>query len=353
MGRETGREGGHCVPYRKAVYLVDNQGDLILAAGFQITHRAEALPVNSGSETDFSTGRHREMLKWQRRQMWTEDDVERFARWLNLSPGLSALDVGCGLGYLGYTFWPHFGRGGEYFGIDIRPGLIEDARSSAATWATGGAACFVVGSVYSLPFENASMDLVMCQTLFIHLEHPAEALAEMVRVLRPGGRIFCLEPDNLRPTLVPAFSSLPEPSLDVQLLMLKVNLIANAGRKALGRGDNGIAPSLPHLLMSQGIEEVEVRVKERVPFYEPPYPGDQQERLERLKKYWLNDDSFEARLQEHREEFLAGGGDTADFNRLLEVGRRQRAIQLRQIEAGEFYLCGAYPFYLVAGRKPT
>ena len=45
------------------------------------------------------------------------------------------------------------------------------------------------GDVYRLPFEAASFDIVSCRFAFHHFETPAHALAEMVRVCRPGGRI--------------------------------------------------------------------------------------------------------------------------------------------------------------------
>ena len=42
---------------------------------------------------DWSRGRYREMLVWQRRQMWFEDIIERLARWMNLTPGMIAVDI--------------------------------------------------------------------------------------------------------------------------------------------------------------------------------------------------------------------------------------------------------------------
>lgn len=63
-------------------------------------------------------------------------------------------------------------------GLDIRPGLGVD----------------VVGSVYELPFENESFDIVLCMVVMEHLEDPKSAIAEMKRVLKKGGKILVSVP---------------------------------------------------------------------------------------------------------------------------------------------------------------
>ena len=302
---------------------------------------------------DWSRGRHREMLIWQRRQMWFEDTIERLAKWMNLTPGMIAVDIGCGLGYLGCTYWRYFGRGGHYIGVDIAPKLLKDAVQTSKSWAIDGKASFAAGDAYNLPFPDNFADWIMCQTLMIHLEKPLLALSEMVRVVKPGGLILCKEPDNLRPTLLRAYSSLPEYDIEEQLLVHKVNLIANKGRIKLGRGDSGIAPKIPHMLGELGIDDIDVRVRDRVPFVEPPYKtADQRKTTENMKNYVLSEKSFKSRVEESKEEFLAGGGDLKEFNILLEKGEKQRKIQGKQIENNEFFICGAYPIYIIIGRKP-
>lgn len=55
---------------------------------------------------DWSKGRWKEMLIEQRKFMWHKDTIDKLAVWLELKPGMTAVDVGCGLGNLGYTYWP-------------------------------------------------------------------------------------------------------------------------------------------------------------------------------------------------------------------------------------------------------
>ena len=71
-----------------------------------------------------------------------------------------------------------------------------------------------------------------------------------------------------------------------------------------------------------------------------------------MKNYVLSEKSFKSRVEESKEEFLAGGGDLKEFNILLEIGEKQRKIQGKQIENNEFFICGAYPIYIIIGRKP-
>jgi ubiquinone/menaquinone biosynthesis C-methylase UbiE len=52
------------------------------------------------------------------------------------------------------------------------------------------------GTAYSLPFPDESFDVVTCQTLLIHLRSPEKALLEMKRVVRKGGIVICVEPNN-------------------------------------------------------------------------------------------------------------------------------------------------------------
>ena len=121
----------------------------------------------------------------------------------------------------------------------------------------------------------------------------------------------------------------------------------------MGRGDKGIAPEIPHMLHELGIDDIDIRVRESVPFMEPPYKTErQQETVKNMKKYLLSEEDFNARTEEQKEEFLTGGGDPAEFSRILEIGNKQRKTQLRQIENNEFYICRAYPVYLIKGRKP-
>ncbi len=302
---------------------------------------------------DWSEERFREMLVYQRKFMWHEDTVDKIAGWLGLSPGMTAADIGCGLGYLGYTYWPYFGKGGRYIGIDRSHKLLRDARQGATMWTDGGEACFVAGDAYHLPLEDNSVDWTMCQALLMHLTKPGEVLAEMVRVTKPGGLVMCHEPDNLTSMLVKRYMSLPELSTEDLLLGFKVALICNKGRIELGRGDNNIGIKTLHMMAELGLTELDARLNDRVWFLEPPYEGiEQQHRLKIARKNMLDEDHSEFWIRRGEEEFLAGGGDAKEYEQWVDIGESFRPAAQHQFDNGQFYSCGSNDMYVVKGRKP-
>ena len=121
----------------------------------------------------------------QRKYLWRESTIERIASWLNLRSSITAVDIGCGLGYLGWTFWKLFGSGSTYIGVDCSTQLLREAQETQTEWSEGGSACFVSASAYSIPLPEGSTDWAMCQTLLMHLEFPVDALKEMNRITKP------------------------------------------------------------------------------------------------------------------------------------------------------------------------
>lgn len=107
--------------------------------------------------------------------------------------GRQLLDVGCGTGDDVLALAELVGPGGRVVGIDRSAGLIEEARGRLLGRRLP--AEFLTGDVHDLPFPDASFDGVRADRVFMHLPDPARALAEMVRVVRPGGRVVIREPD--------------------------------------------------------------------------------------------------------------------------------------------------------------
>ncbi len=100
-----------------------------------------------------------------------------------------ALDLACGPG----TFTCAFARAVRFIhGLDITPALLALARDAAAK--ENLANClFECGDAYSLPYPAAKFDLASCAYALHHLEHPAAAMKELARVVRPGGRIALVD----------------------------------------------------------------------------------------------------------------------------------------------------------------
>ena len=303
---------------------------------------------------DWSDKTWKETLVYQRKSMWLEDTLDMLTTWLGLNPGMTVVDVGCGLGYLGYACWPYFGKGGRYFGVDESSDLLRDAEKAAGEWAEGGEACFKTGDAYKLPFEDDFADLVMCQALLMQLDNPETALAEMIRVAKPGGLVMCTEPDNLSVLLEKWHWSLPDLSIDEQLLFKKVALVSNQGGIKLGAGDSSIGNKVPFMMSKLGLLEIGIRQNDAVCYIEPPYEGSRQkDLLDNVKKQWLDEDRRKAWMGRERKHFLAGGGDPAEYDRYLKVHERNMQAFRQQIKDGTYSVCGSGHVYIIKGTKPA
>ena len=111
---------------------------------------------------------------------------------LALRSGEHVLDAGCGTGFLVQELAMAVGRDGRVIGIDNSPDMLE-----LATKRCKGLSQVELkeGSVEELPEQDESFDAVTCVQVLLYLRDVSRALAEMYRVLKPGGRIAVLETD--------------------------------------------------------------------------------------------------------------------------------------------------------------
>lgn len=114
-----------------------------------------------------------------------------------------ALDLACGPG----TFTRAFTRAVRFVhGLDITPALLTLARAAAAKENLVNCV-FECGDAYALPYAAAKFDLAACAYALHHLENPAAALAELARVVRPGGKLALVDvfvPDGCDPAVANA-----------------------------------------------------------------------------------------------------------------------------------------------------
>lgn len=112
------------------------------------------------------------------------------------------LDVATGTGDVAFEIR----RAGvpQVVGLDVTPGMIEEANRKAAKSPVG--LTFMVGDGMNLPFEDASFDAVTISFGLRNMPDYTAAVVEMARVLKPGGKLICLEMTPFRrPFLGPLF----------------------------------------------------------------------------------------------------------------------------------------------------
>ncbi|HEX6676725.1 MAG TPA: methyltransferase domain-containing protein [Actinomycetes bacterium] len=109
-------------------------------------------------------------------------------RYAMLRPGEAALDVGSGGGIDTILAARRVGPEGKAVGLDALEEMCERGRRHAAEAGVGGWTEFVRGEMEDIPLPDGSMDVVLSNGVLNLSARKSRALAEILRVLRPGGR---------------------------------------------------------------------------------------------------------------------------------------------------------------------
>ncbi|HZJ25801.1 MAG TPA: class I SAM-dependent methyltransferase [Acidimicrobiia bacterium] len=115
---------------------------------------------------------------WGRYAWHVERHILR--RVVRTAPGLVAVDIGCGSGRSTEILRA---QGARVFGIDRDPAMLTIAHQRGTT-------PLAVADAHALPLLDASVDLALAVTLLEFVADPKAVIAELARVVRPGGRII-------------------------------------------------------------------------------------------------------------------------------------------------------------------
>ena len=116
-----------------------------------------------------------------------------FRRRCGIGPGQAVLDVGCGTAELSLLLAGLVGPSGRVTGIDVSPGMLEVGRAKVFASRHAGRIQLLLGDATDLGFADDSFDAAASAFVLRNVAHLDQALAEIARVVRPGGRVALLE----------------------------------------------------------------------------------------------------------------------------------------------------------------
>lgn len=111
---------------------------------------------------------------------------------LGLRAGDSALDVGCGTGEDVRLLAEIVGPNGRAVGLDLSDELLSEARARVGEEPR---VRFISADAHAMPFAENEFDCARVERTLQHTAEPVAVLAEMARVVRPGGSVMAIEPD--------------------------------------------------------------------------------------------------------------------------------------------------------------
>ena len=281
---------------------------------------------------------------------WNLDFLRLMAQRWKLGAVRDVLDVGCGVGHWGVLLASVLPEDVRVTGVDREPAWVDQARARAHARGLGDRFSYRQGEAGRLPFPDDTFDLTTCQTVLIHVADPALAIAEMVRVTRPGGLIAVAEPNNLTEALL-LDSITNRASVDDIVDLVRFQLTCERGKAALGEGDNSLGDRVPGLFVEQGLADVEVFANDRATPIFPPYTTqsqravteDARDLVARRLWIWTEPDT--------RRFFLAGGGSEPAFDGHFSRAMAARENVVRGLDDATYHGIVGGAFYLVAGRK--
>ena len=280
---------------------------------------------------------------------WNKGFLNLMAKRLNLSQHSSLLDVGCGQCHWSKLLVPYLAKPAHVTGVDSdAKWAAENPETRAYFYHHQATFDLVEGSAQALPFADNSFDLVTCQTLLIHVPNPRKAIEEMRRVLKPGGTLLCVEPNNLVQILIKNSLSATD---DVEEVLdhVKYALICERGKKRLGQGDNSVGDLVPGMMAEAGLHDIEVRLSDKaIPMYPPYNTREQQAAL----KQWSRGSAWQGTQYSDYDYFRAFGEKYMPFYEEYKAHYGGNADRMQEaLQEQEYHSAGGAIMYLISGVK--
>jgi ubiquinone/menaquinone biosynthesis C-methylase UbiE len=162
-----------------------------------------------------------------------------------LGKGMTAVDVGCGIGTVTRQMGDIVGSSGRVNGVDAAEEQIEVARRESRSYERIG---YTVATAYDTRLPKAAYDFAYARFVLCHLERPLDALIEMLSLLKPGGRLLCED--------IEASSLASVPPTDPYLATARKSVEFGQRRGV----DMDLGAKLPGVFQQLGLSDVHVTI---------------------------------------------------------------------------------------------
>lgn len=218
----------------------------------------------------------------------------------HLRPGMKVLDCGCGPGTISVGLAKAVAPG-ELHGVDFEASQIAMAQAAAQA---GGHhnAHFQVADGASLPFADNTFDAAHCHAVLMHVPEPGQVLAELKRVLKPGGIL------SARESVLASNFFEPDPQEQLaQATATFAKLLAASG------GHPGMGKALKRILLDAGFRDICATAS-----FEPFSAEDDRTFLQGFVRNWF----FSPKMKDPAVKYgLASAADFAAWGEALDAWR--------------------------------
>jgi len=280
---------------------------------------------------------------------WNDDYLDLLARRLRLDEVSTLADIGCGIGHWGGLLARYLKPDARLIGIDRDPANVAGAVQRFAERAPALAARFLEGDALALQLDDASVDLATCQTLLIHLAEPEKAIAEMIRVTRPGGQVVAVEPNNLF-NRMPVSSLTPDTPLEQLLHETEIAWRQVEGRRRRGLGSEYLGDLVPGLFAEAGLADIRVWLADKALPLVPPYAAPEQRAQLAAIERWNAEGSGPHDRAEFSADLAASGAGPAWIERAWHSLQEGAVAAAEAVARRRLHSAGGGLFYIVAGR---
>lgn len=227
-------------------------------------------------------------LKHQRQRLWNSDYMQFLIdKVWHIEKPIKILDCACGFGFLGQLLLPLLPEGSTYTGIDFTQEMLEEGKQLFA--AKGLEATFLLADMRNINLPE-KYDMVISQALLRHVNNAEQYLRKMTEFLAEGGLLVSIECNR----------EFEEDGLYIDGLDYSY-LCEHDGMTKLWKTeyliqnrDYAFAMKIPRLMSSMGLQNVDVRMNDRITYLSPEQPAYTQTLQDIIKSTnWENERNVE------------------------------------------------------------